>query len=63
MYGDSGWYSEDSGIWGAVVVGRSYSAKSGDTGWMVGLGGSWNIYSGCRNDIIQDVIVGICCNE
>ena len=63
MYDDSGWYSEDSGVWGAIGVGRSYSTTDGSGGWKVGLGGGWNIYSGCRNDVIQDVITGDCCNE
>ncbi|MDY6824460.1 MAG: RHS repeat-associated core domain-containing protein [Thermodesulfobacteriota bacterium] len=62
MYDDSGWYSEDSGVWGAIGIGRAYS-KSGGTGWKVGFGGGWNIYSGCRNEVLNDVISGKCCNE
>lgn len=61
-YDDSGYYSDDSGVWGAVILGRSYS-KNGGTGWKVGLGGGWSIYSGSRNDILNDVIVGKCCSE
>ena len=63
MFDDSGGYSEDSGVWGAIVIGRSYSTSSGTGGWKVGLGGGWNIYSGCRNDIIEDVVVGQCCDK
>ena len=63
MFDKSGGYSEDSGVWGALLVfGRKYSPNSG-TGWVMGLGGGWNIYSGCRNDIIKDVIIGKCCDE
>jgi len=60
IVGDSGWYSEDSGVWGALVVGRSYSRSHG-TGWKIGLGGGWALYLGCRNEIIRDVISGKCC--
>ena len=63
LFDDSGWYSEDSGVWGAVIVGRSYSIARRGGGWKIGLGGGWNIYSGCRNDIIDDVISGKCCSE
>ena len=63
MFDDSGWYSEDSGVWGAIIIGRSYSTSSGTGGWKVGLGGGWSIYSGCRNDIIKDVISGDCCDK
>jgi hypothetical protein len=62
-FDDSGWYSEDSGVWGAIVIGRSYSISSGTGGWKVGFGGGWSIYSGCRNEIINDVISGNCCDE
>ena len=62
MYDDSGWYSEDSGVWGAIGIGRSYS-KTGGTGWKVGFGGGWSIYSGCRNEVLYDVISGQCCNQ
>ena len=61
LYDESGWFSEDTGVWGAIVIGRSHSTTSGDSGWKAGLGGGWNVYSGCKNDIIKDVIVGKCC--
>lgn len=61
-YDDTGYYSDDSGVWGALILGRSYSTSDG-TGWKVGLGGGWSIYSGSRTEILQDVIVGKCCSE
>jgi len=57
----SGYYSDDSGVWGALIVGRSYSKHDG-TGWKFGIGGGWSIWSGNRIDILNDVVVGKCCD-
>jgi uncharacterized protein RhaS with RHS repeats len=62
MFDDTGWYSEEIGVWGAIGIGRSYSTNSG-TGWKAGFGGGWSIYSGCRNELIKDVISGKFCKE
>ena len=61
-YDDLGYYSEDSGVWGALIIGRSYSKTNG-TGWKVGFGGGWTVYSGSSNTILNDVIVGKCCSQ
>ncbi|MBM9538730.1 RHS repeat-associated core domain-containing protein [Desulfobulbus alkaliphilus] len=61
-YDDSGYYSDDSGVWGAFLIGRSYSKNKG-TGWKVGFGGGWSIWSGSRVRVLNDVIVGKCCNN
>jgi hypothetical protein len=62
-FNDSSYYSEQQGVWGAVIVGREYSITDRSGGWKVGLGGGWNIYSGCQNEILNDVISGTCCNN
>jgi len=62
MYDNTGWYSDGSGVWGALLLGRSYSNSDG-AGWIFGFGGGWNVYSGCRNNIKNDVIYGKCCNK
>jgi RHS repeat-associated protein len=61
-YDTSGYYSDDSGVWGAFLIGRSYSKNNG-TGWKVGFGGGWSIWSGTRIKILNDVIVGKCCQN
>ena len=63
MYDESGYYSEQQGVWGAFIVGREYSIMEKNGGLKIGFGGGWNIYSGCRNDILNDVILGECCDE
>ena len=63
MYDESGYYSEQQGVWGALVVGREYSITEKSGGWKFGFGGGWAIYSGCRNDILKDVTVGKCCDQ
>ena len=61
-YDDDGYYSDDSGVWGALIIGRSYSKNEG-TGWKLGVGGGWNIWRGRRIDVLNDVVVGKCCSE
>ena len=63
LFDKTGWYSEDSGVWGALIIGRSYSTSMKKGGWKVGFGGGWNIHSGCRNEILKDVITGKCCEK
>lgn len=62
-YDSSGYYSDDSGVWGSLgIFGRSYSKNTG-TGWKFGFGGGWDIWHGSRIDIINDTIIGTCCDQ
>ncbi|MDD2273238.1 MAG: DUF6531 domain-containing protein [Desulfuromonadaceae bacterium] len=61
MFDQSGYYEEKPvEAWGAIVVGR-YGNTDGERGWRFGFGGGISLYSGCRNDIIKNYVIGKCC--